>query len=108
MLRILLLSILLSIGANPAFADKWSGEDKGLHLIGGGVLSATATIHWQSRMAGFAAGCGTGVAFELLAPAMNGVRSSKDAVVTCLGAALGSMAGGWHLQANGILFKKEF
>lgn len=89
----------------PSVKDSWTSEDKGYHLAGGAVLSTVSTIKWESRAVGFAVGCGAGVAFELLAP---GFKSYKDAVVTCLGAAFGAVIGGWHLQRNGIIYRKEF
>lgn len=94
----------------PAAHEKWTGEDKTLHLMAGAALATASTIQWQSRAVGFGVGCGTGVAFELLAPAMNGVRSAKDAIVSCLGAAFGALIGGWHIDANprGIRARKEF
>lgn len=111
--------LALALAATPALAtdkpppiaapvvDRWSGEDKEWHAIAGAVVGTAATVKWQSRAVGFAAGCGTGVAFELLAP---GFKSYKDAVVTCLGAAFGALIGGWHVQGqrNGLVARKEF
>ena len=91
----------------PKVVDKWSGEDKALHLLAGAAVSTAGTIKWQSRAVGFGAGCGASVAFELLAP---GFRSYKDAAMGCLGTAFGALIGGWHVegQRNGVKVKKEF
>lgn len=102
-----LLAIALLICMPVMASDKWTGEDKGWHLMAGAAVSTVSTIKWESRTTGFAAGCGASVAFELLAP---GLKSYKDAVVGCLGAAFGAVIGGWHVegQRNGVKLKKEF
>lgn len=91
--------------AAPAY-DTWTGSDKVLHAAVGagtgliiyGIAEGQGFAH--PRAAGFAAGCGLGIAKE----AMDSRFSSKDAVVTCLGAAAGAYLGGvmveYHRQSR--------
>ncbi len=75
-------------------ADAWTGPDKTKHLAAGLIIAAPVSMLTDSWRAGAAAGCAVGVAKEI-----NDMRSPghtpsyKDAVVTCLGAAVGAQLG---------------
>jgi uncharacterized protein YfiM (DUF2279 family) len=80
--------------AGMTTSDAWTGPDKTKHLIVGASIGLAAGALSDSWAAGAAAGCAVGVAKEI-----NDMRSPghtpsyKDAVVTCLGAAIGAKLG---------------
>lgn len=96
----LLVAALMALGASAAFAqDTWGGPDKQGHLIGGALLGYGVTVVSQRRAWGFGAGCLAGLAKELYDRGRTGF-SAKDLTVTCAGALVGSLAGGWVIAAT--------
>ena len=94
MIRRLVLSVALCLSASAANADGWTGPDKVLHLQAGALIAAPVSAATGSWRTGAAVGCAVGIAKEF-----NDMRSPghtpsyRDAVVTCLGAAIGSQLG---------------
>ncbi len=78
---------------STAQADDWTGEDKKLHAIGGGVIALAMTAQTGSAWAGFKYGCGAGLAKEAFDATGQGEVSAKDLIVTCLGAGVGAGSG---------------
>jgi putative lipoprotein len=95
----LLLCLLLAL---PALGqDKWSGYDKKQHLAMGLVIGTVGTAAAESKALGFGAGCLAGLAKELLDNRSGGTGfSAKDLTVTCAGALLGTVVGGWLIEAG--------
>jgi VanZ family protein len=84
----------LAGGVTEARADAWTGPDKTKHLVAGLIIAAPVSMLADSWRAGAAAGCAVGVAKELHDMRSPGhTPSYKDAVVTCLGAAIGAKIG---------------
>jgi uncharacterized protein YfiM (DUF2279 family) len=84
----------LAGGVTEARADAWTGPDKTKHLAAGLIIAAPVSMLTDSWRAGAAAGCAVGVAKELQDMRSPGhTPSYKDAVVTCLGAAIGAQLG---------------
>jgi uncharacterized protein YfiM (DUF2279 family) len=84
----------LAGGLTEARADTWTTPDKTKHLVAGAAVGLAVGALSDSWTAGAAAGCAVGVAKEI-----NDMRSPghtpsyKDAIVTCLGAAVGAKIG---------------
>lgn len=80
----------------PSVQDKWFASDKALHFAVGAGVGAVGTALGDHngltypRLTGFAAGCAAGLVKE----GLDKRASSKDAVVTCLGAATGAFLAG--------------
>ena len=93
-LAALVALIGLAGGATDARAESWTGPDKRMHLAAGALVAAPVSMLTDSLGAGAAAGCAVGVLKEI-----NDMRSPghtpsyRDAVVTCVGAAVGAQLG---------------
>jgi uncharacterized protein YfiM (DUF2279 family) len=93
-----LVALLLAL-SSYAHADSWTSEDKAYHLVGGAVIGAAVTLQTESKMYGFMAGTAVGLLKEISDRRTTGF-SSKDLIVTSIGAALGAQAGGWMITAR--------
>lgn len=89
-------SLILALSAcTDAQADSWTGRDKQMHFAAGAAIALPVTLATGSTGYGLAAGCGVGVLKEVADKRRPGhVASSKDAIVTCAGAAVGAYLGG--------------
>lgn len=84
--------------------DCWNSPDKRMHLVAGVVAGYGGTLiaskidfaAGHRVAAGTAFGCAVGVGKELI----DARFSSKDAIVTCLGAIAGAQLGGLLLDYN--------
>jgi uncharacterized protein YfiM (DUF2279 family) len=98
-------SILCGLLLTPIFAqaDEWTGRDKTLHFIGGSAVGAAVTLATDKPMYGIAAGAAIGLAKELYDSQHRATHtpSTKDLLVTALGAAVGS-------YATHIIIRKDF
>jgi len=89
-------SILYVVLSIPflAHADEWTGRDKTLHFLGGAAVGAAVTVATDKPMYGVAAGAAVGLAKELYDSQHRSTHtpSTKDLVMTIVGAAVGSYA----------------
>lgn len=85
---------VLAIASISAHADEWTGQDKTKHVIAGALIAAPVSMLTDSWRAGAASGCAVGVLKEINdMRTTNHTPSYKDAVVTCVGAAVGAQLG---------------
>lgn len=94
-----------SFAALDAFAgcitsDRWRGQDKALHFMGGAAIATAVTVHTRDPWTGFYAGVAAGAAKELLDSRGSGTCSLQDFAVTAAGAALGASTGNWILMRS--------
>jgi putative lipoprotein len=77
-----------------AHADEWTGQDKALHFVGGAAVGAAVTLYTDRPAYGIAAGAAVGLAKELYDSQHRSTHtpSTKDLLVTVIGAAVGSYA----------------
>jgi uncharacterized protein YfiM (DUF2279 family) len=98
-------SILYVVLSLPflAHADEWTGRDKTLHFLGGAAVGAAVTLYTDRPMYGIAAGAAVGLAKELYDTQHRSTHtpSTKDLVMTIVGAAVGS-------YATHIVIRKDF
>lgn len=90
----ILFSLLI---ANSANADDWTGKDKNFHLVAGTAISSVTTFYFKDPKVGFLVGTGAGLAKEIYDSQRNGDASSKDLVVTMIGAYIGSHVTGLYI-----------
>lgn len=89
--------------------DKWTGADKNLHFLGGMAIGGAVTLATEKPLWGAAAGCGVGLGAEVFAyVTRKGVATTQDAVVTCLGSALGAYTGHTILYKTNEGYKIEY
>lgn len=110
-MKTLLAALLASLAVN-AYADEWTTPDKRAHLAAGVLVSTAVTQYTNSAGTGLVAGCGVGIAGELLDAANAGSIHSKhvsfkDAAVTCLGAYVGAQTSIW-ISPNRITWHITF
>jgi len=98
-----ILAALALTLASSAHADSWTGRDKTLHFLGGAAVGAAVTLATDRPAYGIAAGAAVGLAKELYDTQHRSTHtpSSKDLVVTVLGAAAGS-------YASWLIIRKDF
>lgn len=110
-MRGLVFLALWLVTAAFAEPEKWTGEDKVLHLAAGTFISGAVTVWTEKPMWGFAAGCGFGVIKEAADRSSTGF-STKDAIVTCLGAGIGVYGGYLLINRSGgatrVSYTREF
>jgi uncharacterized protein YfiM (DUF2279 family) len=99
---------MLCLLSATAHADQWTGTDKDKHAIAG--LTIAAAVSAASRPAyGIAAGCAVGMAKEVYDRYTPGHQvSARDAIVTCLGAAVGAYVPGLLVSPRGIGYRFTF
>jgi uncharacterized protein YfiM (DUF2279 family) len=99
---------LLCLMSATAHADQWTGADKDKHAIAG--LTIAAAVSAASKPAyGIAAGCAVGIAKEAADRYTPGRQASaKDAIVTCMGAAVGAYVPGLLVSPRGIGYRFTF
>ena len=107
-----ILATILVCFAASTYADEWTTPDKRAHLASGVLVSAAVTQYTNSAGTGFVAGCGVGIAGELIDAANAGSIHSKhvsfkDAAVTCLGAYVGAQTSIW-ISPNRITWHITF
>jgi len=90
----ILFSLLIPNSAN---ADDWTGKDKNFHLVAGTAISSVTTFYFKDPKVGFLVGTGAGLAKEIYDSQRNGDASSKDLVVTMIGAYIGSHVTGLYI-----------
>jgi uncharacterized protein YfiM (DUF2279 family) len=73
--------------------DRWHGQDKGFHFMGGAAVSTLVTMHTGRWQDGLLAGAAVGGVKELLDASGAGTCSLQDFAVTVLGSALGAATG---------------
>ncbi len=98
----LLLGLTLATGG--ARADDWTGADKSRHLLAGAFIAAAATAASRDEFTGFAAGTAAGLLKELHDAAGHGKPSTKDFLVTVLGAYLGAKLTGYAITPDGVAY----
>ena len=104
-LAALVALIGLASGVTEARADEWTGPDKVKHIAAGALIAAPVSMLTDSWRAGAAAGCAVGVLKEINDMRSQGhTPSYKDAVVTCVGAAVGARFGVMVAPINGGVF----
>jgi uncharacterized protein YfiM (DUF2279 family) len=92
-----------------AIADEWTGQDKQLHFAGGAAVAAAVTAATGNEGSGFLAGVGIGVLKELAdAASKHGTPSWKDALVTAVGAYVGTKTTGLLIGPRHITFRIRF
>ena len=96
--------------ASSAHADEWTGRDKNLHFVGGAAIGAAVTLATDKPMYGVAAGAAVGLAKELYDARNRATHtpSTKDLVVTVLGAAVGSYTTHIVIRKNFVGFQTNF
>jgi uncharacterized protein YfiM (DUF2279 family) len=98
-------SILYVVLSLPllAQAESWTGPDKTLHFVGGAAIGAAVTLATDKPLYGVAAGAAVGIAKELYDARNRATHtpSTKDLLVTVLGAAVGS-------YTTHIIIRKDF
>ena len=104
---ILYVVLLLPILAQ---ADEWTGRDKTLHFVGGAAIGAAVTLATDKPMYGVAAGAAVGLAKELYDTQHRATHtpSTKDLLVTVLGAAVGSYTTHIIIRKNFLGFQTNF
>jgi uncharacterized protein YfiM (DUF2279 family) len=96
MRRVIAVAALALLSAAASLActakDRWTGEDKVMHVTAGGVIAVAAGSQLRDPWAGFAAGVAAGAAKELYDRRHPGAHtcSLQDFVVTAVGAAFGA------------------
>jgi uncharacterized protein YfiM (DUF2279 family) len=79
--------------------DKWTGEDKAFHEVGGAFIAAGVTAATNKPMWGFLAASAVGVLKEAWDEHHPGHTCSlQDAAVTIAGGAVGAAFTGWALR----------
>ena len=105
-------SILCGLLLTPIFAhaDEWTGPDKTLHFLGGAAVGAAVTLATDRPMYGIAAGAAVGLAKELYDARNRATHtpSTKDLLVTVIGAAVGSYATHLVIRKDFIGFQTNF
>lgn len=95
----------------PKAIDTWTGPDKPAHFFGGALIGGAVTAGTGKPLYGLAAGCGAGALKEFADRSTTGF-SSKDLVVTCLGAGLGAYGVNWLITRQGgkttVSYAREF
>ena len=110
-----LLTILLLVISNNAYAgkliwdDNWTGYDKTLHFGAGAIVGVAVTAYTGDSTTGTLAGCGAGISKEIYDMTNNDLATVQDAVVTCVGAYIGSkLFQGLYLTPNKLELKMDF
>ncbi len=106
------IAVFMALVAAAAGADDWTSGDKRAHFVGGAVISTAVTQYTNSAGSGFIAGCGVGIAGELVDAANAGTFHSKhvsfkDAASACLGAYVGAQTSLW-ISPNRIVWHVSF
>jgi uncharacterized protein YfiM (DUF2279 family) len=105
-------SILYVVLSLPflAHADEWTGRDKNLHFLGGAAIGAAVTLATDKPLYGVAAGAAAGLAKELYDARNRATHtpSTKDLVVTIVGAAVGSYTTHIVIRKNFLGFQTNF
>lgn len=93
-----------------AHADEWTGRDKNLHFVGGAAIGAAVTLATDNPMSGVAAGAAVGLAKELYDARNRATHtpSTKDLVMTVIGAAVGSYATHLVIRHDFIGYRLNF
>lgn len=93
-----------------AQADEWTGPDKTLHFLGGAAIGAAVTLATDKPMYGIAAGAAVGLAKEIYDSQNRDKHtpSTKDLVVTVIGAAVGSYATHLVIRKNFVGYRLNF
>jgi uncharacterized protein YfiM (DUF2279 family) len=85
--------------------DRWTGQDKAKHFAVGGAIAMGVTAYTGNETHGFVAGSAIGILKEVSDSRGRGHCSLQDAVVTALGAYVGSKAGRFVFERrNGTTF----
>jgi uncharacterized protein YfiM (DUF2279 family) len=85
--------------------DRWTGQDKTKHFAVGGAIAMGVTAYTGNETHGFVAGSAIGILKEVSDSRGRGHCSLQDAVVTALGAYVGSKAGRFVFERrNGTTF----
>lgn len=101
--------LALALICSPVMADEWTGRDKELHFAGGAAVSSAVTAATGNEGAGFLAGLSMGVAKELAdAASRRGTPSWKDAIVTAVGAYVGTKTTGLLIGPRHVSFRIRF
>lgn len=93
-----------------AHADEWAGRDKTLHFLGGAAVGAAVTLATDRPAYGIAAGAAVGLAKELYDTQHRSTHtpSTKDLVVTVIGAAVGSYAAHLVIRKDFMGYRLNF
>jgi uncharacterized protein YfiM (DUF2279 family) len=103
------LAGLIAGQAHAGPADSWTGPDKALHFAGGAAVASAVTAATGNERTGLLAGVGLGVAKELAdAASRHGTPSWRDAIVTALGAYVGTKTTGLLIGPRHIVVRIRF
>lgn len=110
------LFLLLWLVSTSCFAgsfqwnDKWTGQDKTLHLVVGSVIGGSVTALTENDNYGMVAGCGVGMLKELSdMHHVNHTASIQDFAASCLGSVIGAqLVKGLYLIPNGLIYSQKF
>ncbi len=92
--------------ADTAEADEWVGRDKEFHLIAGMLIGSSVTAYTKSPTRGVVAGVAIGVLKELADhESETHTASIKDAMVTALGAIVGSYVTGLIITPGAVSYR---
>jgi uncharacterized protein YfiM (DUF2279 family) len=105
-----ILATLALTLASSAHADEWTGRDKNLHFVGGAAIGSAVTLATDKPIYGIAAGAAVGLAKEIYDSQNRDKHtpSTKDLLVTVLGAAVGSYTTHIIIRKNFVGFQTNF
>lgn len=95
---ILAAAMVAPAAAAPCIAnDAWTGPDKSLHFVAGGVAGSVGTLVFKSPKAGFWTSVAVAGLKEAYDASGHGTCSLQDFAVTVAGGAVGSYSTAWFI-----------
>lgn len=118
---IALLLLACALAASPAahagpcvsvvsHGDRWTGQDKQLHLLGGAFWGSIGAAAYGNVSDGVLLGTGVGIFKELVMdrPDPNSTCSAKDAIVTFFGSVIGAFGQHWIVTPRSVTWWKVY